>query len=106
MRLIPFFAVLLLPGCAALTNAGHADYALEPIITDNGAVCCKVQIKNGKEYATLKAHVERRADGSYVVDLDETAVAAFKGQESSASTAKAGIDAIGNVISNGVKVLP
>ena len=55
----------LLAGCASLNNAGTAKYSVEPIVTDNGPICCRVVVENGKEYAVLKAHVERRADGSY-----------------------------------------
>lgn len=79
----------LIAGCASLNNAGTAKYSVEPIITDNGPICCRVLVENGKEYATLKAHVERRADGSYVVDLDEKTVKAFEGQAKVAETAGA-----------------
>lgn len=79
----------LLAGCASLNAAGTAKYSVEPIITDSGPVCCRVLVENGKEYATLKAHVERRADGSYVVDLDEKTVKAFEGQAKVAETAGA-----------------
>ena len=79
----------LLAGCASLNNAGTAKYSVEPIITDNGPICCRVLVENGKEYAVLKAHVERRADGSYVVDLDERTVKAFDGQAKVAETAGA-----------------
>lgn len=37
-------------------------------------------VKNGKEYAALKAHVQKSGD-DYSVDLDEQAVSAFPGQE-------------------------
>ena len=79
----------LLAGCASLNNAGTAKYTVEPIITDAGPICCRVLVENGKEYAVLKAHVERRADGSYVVDLDERTVKAFEGQTKIAETAGA-----------------
>ena len=79
----------LLAGCASLNNAGTAKYSVEPIITDAGPICCRVLVENGKEYAVLKAHVERRADGSYVVDLDERTVKAFEGQAKVAETAGA-----------------
>ena len=79
----------LLAGCASLNNAGTAKYSVEPIITDSGPICCRVLVENGKEYATLKAHVERRVDGSYVVDLDEKTVKAFEGQAKVAETAGA-----------------
>ena len=73
-------AIGLLTGCASLNNAGTAKYSVEPIITDSGPICCRVLVENGKEYASLKAHVERKPDGSYVVDLDEKTVKAFEGQ--------------------------
>ena len=83
----------LLAGCASLNNAGTAKYSVEPIITDSGPICCRVLVENGKEYAILKAHVERRADGSYVVDLDERTVKAFEGQAKTADTVKTATEA-------------
>lgn len=84
----------LLAGCASLNNAGTAKYSVEPIVTDSGPICCRVLVENGKEYASLKAHVERRADGSYVVDLDERNVKAFEGQAKTAGAVKAATDAV------------
>ena len=84
----------LLAGCASLNNAGTAKYSVEPIITDSGPICCRVLVENGKEYASLKAHIERRADGSYVVDLDERNVKAFEGQAKTAGAVKAATDAV------------
>ena len=87
-------AIGLLTGCASLNNAGTAKYSVEPIITETGPICCRVLVENGKEYASLKAHVERRADGSYVVDLDERNVKAFEGQAKTAGAVKAATDAV------------
>lgn len=84
----------LLAGCASLNNAGTAKYTVEPIVTEaNGVICCRVSVENGKEYASLKAHIERRADGSYVVDLDERTIRAFEGQAKVAETASAAVKA-------------
>lgn len=88
----------LLAGCASLNNAGSARYSVEPIITDSGPICCRVIVENGKEYASLKAHVERRADGSYVVDLDERTVKAFEGQVISATAAAGSVKAVGQAV--------
>ena len=84
----------LLAGCASLNNAGTAKYSVEPIITDSGPICCRVLVENGKEYASLKAHVERRADGSYVVDLDEKTVKAFEGQAKVAEATNGAVKAV------------
>ena len=87
-------AIGLLTGCASLNNAGTAKYSVEPIITDSGPICCRVLVENGKEYASLKAHVERKPDGSYIVDLDERTVKAFEGQAKTAGAVKAATDAV------------
>ena len=73
-------AALLVTGCASLNNAGTAEYSIKPFVADKQTVCCEVIVKNGKEYASLRAKVVKQGD-NYSVELDETGVAAFKGQE-------------------------
>jgi len=94
---------LMLAGCSSLNSAGTAKYSVEPIVTESsGVICCRVSVENGKEYASLKAHVERRADGSYVVDLDERAVKAFEGQAVTGGVVESVID---STLGTGLKVL-
>lgn len=91
-------AIGLLAGCASLNNAGTAKYSFETVATDNGPVCCRVIIENGKEYASLKLHVERRSDGSYSVDLDERNVRAFEGQAVTGGTVEAVVPTLGGAL--------
>lgn len=73
-------STVTLSGCGSLSNAGLAEYSIKPMMIDKQTVCCEVVIKNGKEYAALKAKIIKTGD-NYSVELDETGVAAFKGQE-------------------------
>ncbi len=86
-------AAFLMSGCASLQYAGNASYSVSPYETKNGeAVCCKVEVHNGKEIANLEAHVSKSGD-NYVVDLKEQGVAAFQGQLIAANATQAAIDA-------------
>lgn len=100
MKALAIACVLgFLTGCASLNNAGTARYSVEPILTDKGPpICCRVTVENGKEYASLKAHVERRADGSYVVDLDARNVKAFEGQGVTGATVEAVVPSLGGAL--------
>lgn len=103
MKYIICLLAILVSGCSSLNNAGSAKYSIEPIVTESNAViCCRVSIENGKEYATLKAHVERKEDGSYVVDLDERTVKAFEGQEITKSAVESSIN---GALGTGIKLL-
>lgn len=93
--IIPFVlaATLALSACASLQHAGEASYSIEPFNDANGsAICCKVQIHNGKEIANLEAHVSKQGD-NYTVDLKEQGVTAFQGQMIAAGALKESIDA-------------
>lgn len=92
MRILMIIAALALSGCASLQNAGTAEYTIKPFVIDKQTVCCEVVVKNGKEYASLKAHIAKTGD-NYVVDLEEQSVSAFKGQEISAGATNKAVDA-------------
>lgn len=86
---IIFTVVAAVTGCASLQYSGVASYTVRPFEGKDGAlVCCEVAVANGKEYASLQAHIEKRG-ADYTVDLAEQHVAAFKGQEIAAKAAGA-----------------
>lgn len=86
LLLLPLLVLLVACG-----TFGTAEYSVKPIVSGDRVVCCEVLVKNGKEYTSLKAHIERRADGSYVVDLDERNVKAFEGQATTGETLGSGL---------------
>lgn len=61
-------ALIATAGCAL--TGGETAYTIEPV---NG-VCCKVTVNNTKDYDKLKFRLEKRADGSISVSLDESGV--------------------------------
>ena len=88
-------AMSVLTGCASLQNAGTAEYSVKPFVIDAKAgtvACCEVMVRNGKEIASVKAHVQKQGD-SYTVDLEEQGVQAFQGQTIAAGVTQAAIDA-------------
>jgi len=87
MKTLLLIVVVFLAGCTSFQSAGVATYTVKPIVTETQIVCCEVTVMNGKEYASLKAHIEKRGD-NYAVDLEEQVVAAFKGQEITATAVK------------------
>ena len=87
---------LLLTGCASLQNAGMAEYSVKPMVIDKQTVCCEVVVKNGKEYASLKAKVVKKGD-DYSVELEEQAVSAFAGQAKAADTVNKAIETAGTL---------
>lgn len=87
-------AASFLAGCASLQNAGTAEYSIRPFVVDANAgtvACCEVLVRNGKEVASVKAHISRQGD-NYTVDLDEQGVRAFRGQEIAAGVTQSAID--------------
>lgn len=85
--------IALLVGCSSLNNAGSASYSVKPFAAADGSLhCCEVTVMNGKEIASLDAHIEAWPGSHYIVDLKERGVIAFKGQQIAA-------DAAGNVLS-------
>jgi hypothetical protein len=90
------FAVVL-SGCASLNNAGTAEYSVKPFTDSAGAItCCEVSVKNGKEIASLEAHISKQGD-NYTVDLKEQGVMAFQGQQIAAGATQSAIDAAARI---------
>ena len=93
MKMIMIAALAaILPACTSLDNAGVAEYSIKPFVVGDHAICCEVVVKNGKEYAALKAKIVKQGD-NYSVELDETGIAAFRGQELAAGASKEVVDA-------------
>lgn len=85
--IIALAALVSLAGCASLDHAGTASYSVKPFVTDKGEVhCCEVTVTNGKEIASLDAHIEKKG-ADYTIDLKERGVVAFRGQEIAAGAA-------------------
>jgi len=84
-------AIALLSGCASLQTAGIAEYTVKPIVIDKQTVCCEVSVKNGKEYASLKASIKKTGD-DYSVELEEQTVMAFTGQSTAAGAVKTAVE--------------
>lgn len=93
MRLLILIAALAMSGCASLQSAGVAEYSVRPVVVGLQIVCCEVMVRNGKEIALVKAHIEKSGD-NYTVDLEERGVVAFQGQSIAAGAAKASIDGV------------
>ncbi len=87
---------LLLSACSSLQHAGMAEYTVKPMVIDKQTVCCEVSVKNGKEYASLKAKVVKNGD-DYSVELEEQAVQAFAGQQKAADTVGKAIETAGTL---------
>jgi len=93
VRIIACLFAAVLAGCASLNNAGTAEYSVKPFTDSAGAVtCCEVSVKNGKEIASLEAHVSKQGD-NYTVDLKEQGVMAFQGQQIAAGATQSAIEA-------------
>lgn len=96
-RLAAAFCALLLAGCASLQHAGNSSYSVAPIVTEKGAViCCRVDVRDGKERASLSLHVVKQGD-NYTVDLVEQGVEAFAGQKIAAGASEAAAKTAGKV---------
>ena len=97
---------LALCSCASLQNAGTAEYSVKPFKDAEGTVmCCEVLVRNGKEIASLEAHITKQG-GDYSVDLKEQGVAAFKGQGIAADALKEIVDAAVKAALTPVMLLP
>ena len=97
---------LLLTACASLQSAGVAEYTVRPIVIGEQTLCCEVTVRNGKEYASLKARI-RKTGNDYSVDLEEQVVQAFAGQAHAADTVTAAVTsaaAVGATIVGGSAV--
>lgn len=116
MKTLIIALALALTGCASLQNAGMAEYSVKPMVIDKQTVCCEVTVKNGKEYANLKAKVIKKGD-DYSVELEEQAVSAFAGQARTAEVVGKTVEAaaslgtsalvapVADTLGTGIKVL-
>src|SRR5574340_236462 len=93
MKIILSILILAaLAGCASLQYAGTASYSVKPFSDKAGNIlCCEVAVNNGKEIASLDAHIIKTPDGGYTVDLKEQGVAAFQGQALAAGATREAI---------------
>lgn len=118
MKTLPLVLVALsLSACSALQTAGVADYSVKPIVIGKETVCCEVSVKNGKEYASLKARITKTGN-DYSVELEEQAVQAFAGQQKAADVVTKAVEtagtlgasaiaapAVGTALGTGVKLI-
>lgn len=91
MKYLILIAVALLTGCASLDMAGSSAYTLKQSSDEYGRPEFALVVKSGKEVAQVKARLEKDGD-KIIVDLEETGVAAFRGQEISADAMKIGME--------------
>ena len=92
MKAILILSAFALSACSSLQNAGMAEYSVKPMIIGEQTVCCEVTVKNGKEYASLKAKVQKTGN-DYSVELEEQTVQAFAGQKQTADFATNTVEA-------------
>lgn len=87
-------ALLALTGCESLQTAGMSSLSLEPVMVDNQPHGYKLNIRDGKQYASIDIDVSRTADSTHL-KLTARGVEAFRGQEVAAGAAKtAATDAV------------
>jgi hypothetical protein len=91
MKYIIIVIALALTGCQSLGMAGSSSYQIRQITDENGKTGFDINVKNGKEVANVKAHLEKKGE-DIIVDLEETGVAAFAGQKISADALKLTIE--------------
>jgi hypothetical protein len=87
MKYIILIIALGLGGCASLQNAGNSSYELRQVTDANGNAGFDISVKNGKEIASVEVHLEKDGE-KVIIDLKETGVAAFAGQQISADALK------------------
>lgn len=66
-------AILALSGCIS-TGAGETAYTVEPVELAGGPVCCKIDVKNTKNYDKFKFKYVKTVDGGMTVELTEQGV--------------------------------
>ncbi len=77
-------ALVALSGCASLENAGHDSYTLRSFTTELGmAGCCELHVQSGKEYTGRTISFQSNGANT-VLQVQEGASKAFKGQAISA----------------------
>ena len=95
MKLVIIAILFALAGCQSLQFAGNASYTVKPFVTDaktGAAICCEVEIRDGKERASLDLHVVKSGD-NYDITLSERGISAFAGQTIAAGSTKSAISA-------------
>ena len=80
-KAILFSILLVLGGCANLNNHGVARYTVEPIVigeegdsANSVVVCCKVSVFNTKDVGKVHVELEKGANGSVKLVLDEETI--------------------------------
>lgn len=96
-KLLLVSMAVALTGCGL--TAGKSDYTVQPIVLDDGRViCCAVDVHNSKDYENFKATIEKTADGSIKVILDEQGVNASTPAAVSAQNNSKLIDALTSAV--------
>lgn len=83
MKYLLLITVGALAGCQSLTMAGSSAYSIRQVTDQNGNPHFELSVKSGKEVAQVEARLTKDGD-KITVDLKETGVAAFAGQQISA----------------------
>jgi hypothetical protein len=91
MKYFILIIALALTGCQSLQYAGSSAYSIRQITDSNGKTGFDINVRNGKEVASVTAHLEKDGE-KIVIDLQETGVAAFAGQKISADALKLTIE--------------
>lgn len=86
---------LIFTGCASLDTAGVSTLSIQPIEVQGKTVCCAVEVKDGKQYASVKLKMQKVGE-DYLLDLSAQDVEAFRGQAQAA-------DALGTASNAAVK---
>jgi hypothetical protein len=73
VKILLITLITLLSGCAVFKPAGVADYAMEPVVVDGVAYCCKVTVYNTKDIGMVDL-VFTKTDDNISVKLTELEV--------------------------------
>jgi hypothetical protein len=91
--------LVVLTGCDTFgQKSGIADYTLTPTTEADGSKSYEIRVRNTKDYKSLKVHIEKRADGTITVDLDERDVNASDLGTVMAETSRETMKAVGALI--------
>jgi hypothetical protein len=96
-----------LAGCASLTDAGIAHYQVSTFY-DAGAgrvLCCRADIRNGKNIDRVQLHVRRTAADDWTVDLTEIRIDASTGQGIAAQAAASVAGAVSDAATSAATIL-
>lgn len=88
MKSLILLAALALAGCESLNHAGTSSLSVRPLDIGGQPRCCAVDVRDGKQYASLDVLLERSGD-DYRLKLSARGVEAFRGQELAAGAAQA-----------------